>query len=82
MAKKIKQEEINEIKLQDFQQQMLEDLNDLSIKIDKLKNFIDLHYIFDTLDEDEKENLRKQLEGMEIYYMYLYKRCKAQKIIE
>lgn len=69
-------------KLEPFQVRMLDELKDLNNKIYKLKIFIkEDNPIFFNLDDEEKIDLRYQLEAMEMYYSRLFSRCKRQNLI-
>jgi hypothetical protein len=56
------------------QQRVIEEANELGVKIDALSKFIIENPIFPTLPADEQERLRAQFSAMDVYFEILLAR--------
>lgn len=59
-------------------QRMKDELSELGVRLNKLKDFINMSDIYKTLDPDEKFLMEQQYIAMDRYYDILKRRIKRQ----
>ena len=64
------------------QSRMIDELRILDDRIQKLRSFINSNEIFNTLDPNEQQDQKDQLNAMEIYSDKLTSRCKRANILK
>lgn len=67
--------------MEDFKKEMLDELNDLVDRIKKLFAFINSSKEFDSLVDDEQQDLREQYIHMRSYEVVLRRRCKRAGLL-
>ena len=67
--------------MEDYKQRMIDELNELVERIKKLFAFINSSKDFESLTEDEQQDLREQYIHMRSYEVVLRRRCKRAGLL-
>jgi hypothetical protein len=67
--------------MEEFKERMVTEHSELSERIIKLSTFINGGEIFNTLDEDEQNDMKEQLRAMIMYKTALERRMRRKNIL-